>query len=68
MNTLASPSIRFGHVEVFPARRQIFVAGQVAPLGARAFDLLLVLIDNAWAVLIDGGLVQKLPPGPITGP
>ena len=63
MNTLASPSIRFGHVEVFPARRQIFVAGQVAPLGARAFDLLLVLIDNRDKVLGKRALLALAWPG-----
>lgn len=44
------------------------VAAQLAQDTGDDSSALLVLIDNAWAVLIDGGLVQKLPPGPITGP
>ncbi|MGE0742621.1 MAG: winged helix-turn-helix domain-containing protein [Hyphomonadaceae bacterium] len=33
-------------LEVFPDERRILVRGEAIPLGARAFDLLLALIDN----------------------
>ena len=63
MDNFASPSIRFGHVEIFPARRQVFVAGQSATLGARAFDLLLVLIENQDKVLSKRALLTLVWPG-----
>ncbi|MEO8753178.1 MAG: winged helix-turn-helix domain-containing protein [Casimicrobiaceae bacterium] len=37
---------RFGRFEVRPATRQLLVDGQPASLGARAFDLLLALIER----------------------
>jgi len=40
----ARTSIRFGNAEIRTPTRQILVDGQPAPVGARAFDLLLALI------------------------
>lgn len=42
---------RFGRFEVLPAKRQALVDGQPAAVGARAFDLLLVLIAHPDRVL-----------------
>ena len=39
-------SYRFGPVEVRPAERQLLVDGRPAHIGARAFDVLLALIDR----------------------
>lgn len=38
--------LRFARFEVLPAQRQLRVDGQPVSLGARAFDLLLVLVEN----------------------
>ena len=37
---------RFGRVEVRPARRQLWIDGSPAALGARAFDVLIALIER----------------------
>jgi TolB-like protein/tetratricopeptide (TPR) repeat protein len=62
MNPSQSAPIRFENVEVFPARRQLFVAGQAAALGARAFDLLLVLLENRERVLGKDELLARVWP------
>lgn len=41
-----SPSIRFGNAEVRPNERQLLLDGKAAALGARAFDVLLALLDR----------------------
>ncbi len=55
--------ILFDHFEILPARRQILAAGQSVALGARAFDLLLVLIDQRERVLGKDELVERVWPG-----
>lgn len=47
-HSLAPPhnSHRFGRIEVLPAQRQVLLDGQPTLLGARAFDLLQVLIAH----------------------
>lgn len=48
---LAAPSVqaslRFDGFELWPAQRRLCVAGEPAAIGARAFDLLMVLVDRA---------------------
>ncbi len=39
-------SIRFGNVEVLPAAREVLVGGTRASIGARAFDVLVALIER----------------------
>jgi predicted ATPase/DNA-binding winged helix-turn-helix (wHTH) protein len=39
-------ALRFGSIEVRPAQRQLLIHGKAAPLGSRAFDLLLLLIEG----------------------
>ena len=39
-------TFRFGAIEVQPATQQLLIAGEPAALGARAFDLLLALIER----------------------
>ena len=41
-----SPTIRFGTIEIRPGTRQLLVQGVPATVGARAFDLLLALIER----------------------
>ena len=54
---------RFGQVEVRPAERQLLVKGQPAAVGARAFDVLLALIDNRDRVVTKDELLQTCWPG-----
>ncbi len=54
---------RFGQFEVLPGRRQVLVDGQPAALGARAFDLLLVLIAHPDRVLSKDELLVLVWPG-----
>jgi DNA-binding winged helix-turn-helix (wHTH) protein len=49
----AEPAIEFGHFRVLLRRRQLLADGAPVELGARAFDILLVLIEA------DGLLVTK---------
>jgi adenylate cyclase len=45
--------MRFGPIELRPVERQLYVQGRRMPLGARSFDLLLMLAERG------GGLVTK---------
>ena len=54
---------RFGTVEVRPSERQLLVEGRPTPLGARAFDVLLALIDNRDRVVTKDELLDKVWPG-----
>ena len=56
-------SYRFGTVEVRPAERRVLVAGAPAALGARAFDLLVALIDNRDRVMTKDELLALVWPG-----
>ena len=56
-------SYRFGPVEVRPAERQLLVEGKPAALGARAFDLLLALIDHRDRVVGKNELLDLVWPG-----
>lgn len=54
---------RFDRIEVRPAQRQLLVDGQPATLGARAFDLLLVLIEHRDRVVSKNELLDLVWPG-----
>ena len=54
---------RFGQVEIRPSERQLLVEGKPAPVGARAFDVLLALIDNRDRVVTKNELFDKVWPG-----
>src|SRR5260221_323488 len=41
------PSFRFGRFELQPAQRRLLEDGRAVALGARAFDLLVMLVDRA---------------------
>ena len=38
-------SIEFGHFSIFPHRRELLAGGRPIPLGGRAFDVLMTLIE-----------------------
>lgn len=52
-----------GGVEVRPAERRVLVQGEAAVLGARAFDLLLVLIQHRDRVVGKDELLERVWPG-----
>jgi predicted ATPase len=56
-------SYKFGSVEVLPERRQVLVEGAEAPLGARAFDLLMTLIEQRNRVVSKSELLDLVWPG-----
>ena len=58
-----SRAIKFGRFSVLAEERQLLVEGQPAKLGARAFDLLLVLIDQRDRVLAKNELLDSVWPG-----
>lgn len=54
---------RFDRIEVRPAQRQLLVDGQPAALGARAFDLLLALIEHRDRLVSKNELLDVVWPG-----
>ncbi len=56
-------SIRFGNAEIRPASRQVLVDGQPAPLGARAFEVLLALIARRDRLVGKAELLDLVWPG-----
>ncbi len=57
------PALRFGHAEIRPAERQLLIDGRPAALGARAFDLLLALVERRDRVVPKGELLDLVWPG-----
>jgi len=55
--------LRFDRFEVRPLQRQLLVEGQPATLGARAFDLLLALIERRGQLLTKNELLDAVWPG-----
>jgi predicted ATPase len=53
----------FDQTEVRPAQRQVLVAGQAAPLGPRAFDVLLALIERRERTVPKQELLDAVWPG-----
>src|SRR4029079_15675114 len=58
-----SSTHRFGPFEVRPTERQLLVQGQPAPIGARAFDLLMVFIEHRDRLLTKHELLDRVWPG-----
>ena len=56
-------SYRFDQVEVRPGERQLLIEGKAVPLGARAFDVLLALIDHRERVVTKNELFDLVWPG-----
>jgi len=53
---------QFGRFEIVPAERQVRIDGEPAPLGARAFDLLLCLIEHRGRMVSKDELMQSVWP------
>src|SRR5213080_2892956 len=54
---------RFGRFELSPATRQLLVDRQPAPLGARAFDVLLALVERRDRLVTKNELLDLIWPG-----
>ena len=59
----ADPPLRFGRFEIQPAERVLRIDGQVAPLGARAFDVLLALAERRGRLVSKQELLDLVWPG-----
>ena len=57
------PARRFGRFELQPAQRRLLVDGQPVPLGARAFDMLTVLVAHAGQLVSKHDLLALVWPG-----
>jgi adenylate cyclase len=55
--------LRFGGAELRPAERALFVGGQPAALGSRAFDVLMLLVESRERVVSKGELLDRVWPG-----
>jgi predicted ATPase/DNA-binding winged helix-turn-helix (wHTH) protein len=55
-------SIRVGDFELFPSERRLSAAGKPVELGARAFDLLLVLVENPGRLVTKAALIERVWP------
>src|ERR1700759_2664991 len=59
---IGSPSavrLRFGPFELNAAERSLKKANQVIPLGGRAYDILIALLENAGEVVEKAELIEK---------
>ena len=65
MPSIPDPSepIRLGHCEVRPLERTLRVIGGAAPLGSRAFDVLLALIARRDQLVTKSELLDAVWPG-----
>jgi DNA-binding response OmpR family regulator len=59
IGSLSPIKILFGPFELSTAERSLKKAGEVVPVGGRAFDILTALIDKAGEVVSKGELIAK---------
>lgn len=59
----SAPPLKFEHFEIHPRLRQVWVRGHVAPLGGRAFDLLLLLARQRERVVSKDEIFEAVWPG-----
>jgi predicted ATPase/DNA-binding winged helix-turn-helix (wHTH) protein len=57
---MEAQSIRFGLVEVRPAEQQLLYAGQAVPIAARAFEVLLALLEQPGRLVSKGDLFERV--------
>jgi predicted ATPase/DNA-binding winged helix-turn-helix (wHTH) protein len=63
MTAADHPPLRFGRFELSPAERVLRAEGESLPLGARAFDLLLALVERRGRVVARQELLDLVWPG-----
>ena len=54
--------LRFGPFELNVAQRSLKKANEIVPLGGRAYDILIVLLENAGEVVAKAELIAKVWP------
>lgn len=59
---MPSPHLRFGHHVLVPLTRSLEIAGQAVPLGARAFDVLVALVERRERVVTKAELLDAVWP------
>jgi predicted ATPase/DNA-binding winged helix-turn-helix (wHTH) protein len=60
---MSDSSLRFGPVELRPQERRLLVNGQTQAVGARAFDILLALVERRERVVTKSELLELVWPG-----
>jgi predicted ATPase/DNA-binding winged helix-turn-helix (wHTH) protein len=61
--TMPASAYRFANVELRPASRQLLIDGADAAIGARAFDLLVTLVEHRDRLLSKDELLDRVWPG-----
>jgi predicted ATPase/DNA-binding winged helix-turn-helix (wHTH) protein len=64
----APAGVAFGRFLLLPHRRELLADGQATALGARAFDVLMALIEARGSVVSKDALAARVWPGQITQP
>lgn len=59
---VGAPELRFARFEVVPSSRRLVVDGNVARLGGRAFDVLMVLLSQRGRVVGKNELIERVWP------
>src|SRR3954452_22211933 len=59
----AAASYRFGGFELRPSERLLLSGGAPVVIGARAFDLLVALVERAGSLVIKDDLIDRVWPG-----
>ena len=54
--------LRIGPFEVYPSERVVRTGGKAVDIGARAFDLLLVLAENPGRLVTKAALIERVWP------
>ena len=58
---MADPTlIQVGDFQLYPTERQLLASGRPVEVGARAFDLLLVLVENAGKLVTKATLIERV--------
>jgi predicted ATPase/DNA-binding winged helix-turn-helix (wHTH) protein len=57
--------VRIGAFELYPSERMLRSAGNAVDIGARAFDLLLVLVENQGRLVTKAALIERVWPNVI---
>src|SRR6266850_3555821 len=56
-------TLKFGRFQVLPHRREFFAEGVPVPLGSRAFDVLMVLIEAGGELVTKDEILSRVWPG-----
>src|SRR5258707_983189 len=59
--------LEFGRFQVLPHHREFLAEGVPVPLGSRAFDVLMVLIEVGGGLVTKGEILRRVGPGMVVG-